>query len=147
MSDIAALEQRLTAALDRIASGVDGLSQGADDAEVAALRAALDDEKTVNAQLEERVKTINKRQADAIEAARVSTEAAEARVGQLDLELQRLRNANAQLRDTVDALRKANEANVGEPHLINKAMLTELEALRAERSADVAEASQIIGAF
>ena len=39
------------------------------------------------------------------------------------------------------------EEGVGEPHLINKAMMAELEALRAARSADVAEASSIIGAL
>ena len=42
------------------------------------------------------------------------------------------------------ALREANEAGVGEPHLINKAMLAELEGLRATRAADAAEAAAIL---
>jgi hypothetical protein len=41
-------------------------------------------------------------------------------------------------------LRAANETGVGEPHLINKAMMAELEALRAVRSSDRAEVDAII---
>jgi len=51
------------------------------------------------------------------------------------------------LTSTIDALRTANEAGVGEPHLINKAMMAELEALRASRATDVAEADAILGAL
>ena len=68
MTDIADLENRLSAALDRIAGGIDhlGASSGpvftstsiSDDSEVAALRAALEEERTANAQLKERIKAL-----------------------------------------------------------------------------------------
>lgn len=63
---------------------------------------------------------------------------------QLDKDLQRLRKANDQLRAANTALREANEAGVGEPSLINQAMLAELEALRASRATDAAEAKAIL---
>ncbi|WP_299657551.1 hypothetical protein [uncultured Tateyamaria sp.] len=146
MSDIDALQQRLTAAMDRIATGLGGLdAAGADD--TAALQAALDDEKVVNAQLTERVRRLSERQDSAEADAKAATAAAETRMSELDLELQRLRKANEQLRESNAALRAANEDGVGEPHLINKSMMAELEGLRAARAADVAEASSIIGAL
>ena len=147
MTDISALEKRLSDALDRITAGAEGLAQADTSAETAALQAALEDEKVVTAQLEERVKQLTSRQDEAVADARAAAKAAEGQVAQLDLELQRLRRSNDQLRQSNQALREANEAGVGEPHLINKAMLAELEALRAARAADVAEASQIIAAM
>ena len=147
MTDISALEKRLSDALERIATGAGNLAQATGGGDADALQAALEDEKMVVAQLEERVKVLTKRQDDAVAEARAAAEAAEAQVSQLDLELQRLRRSNDQLRQSNQALREANEAGVGEPHLINKAMLAELEALRAARAADVAEAPQIIAAM
>lgn len=146
MSEIDALEQRLTAAMDRIAAGTSalGAAQGGD---TAALQAALDDEKVANAQLTERVRKMSERQEAALAEARAASEATQTRVAAMDLELQRLRKANDQLRDSNAALRTANEEGVGEPHLINKAMMAELEGLRAARAADVAEASSILGAL
>lgn len=146
MSEIDALQQRLTAAMDRIAAGTSalGAAQGADTAE---LQAALEDEKVANAQLTERVRKMSERQEEALAEARAASEATQTRVAAMDLELQRLRKANDQLRESNAALRTANEEGVGEPHLINKAMMAELEGLRAARAADVAEASSILGAL
>ena len=146
MSDIDALQGRLAAAMDRIANAASTLeSAGADDS--AALRAELEDEKLANAQLTERVRKLSEQQDGAVAEAKAAAQAAEARTAALDLELQRLRQASDQLRSSNEALRKANEEGVGEPHLINKAMMAELEALRAARAADIAEASSIIGAL
>ena len=146
MSEIDALQQRLTAAMDRIAAGTSalGAAQGADTAE---LQAALEDEKVANAQLTERVRKMSERQEEALAEARAASEATQTRVAAMDLELQRLRKANDQLRESNAALRTANEEGVGEPHLINKALMAELEGLRAARAADVAEASSILGAL
>ena len=64
MSDITDLESRISAALDRIGRGIEDLGAapaaepGIDPAEHEALKAQLDEEKTANAQLEERVKAI-----------------------------------------------------------------------------------------
>lgn len=156
MSDISELEQRITAAMDRIRRRIEAMPESSDapavDAgEVATLRQALDDEKTVNQQLEERVKTLKTRQdklknrqdkkLDVLE--QTSTKQAD-RLAELDAELQKLRATNDQLRNLNGQLRAANETGVGEPHLINKAMMAELEALRAVRSSDRAEVDAII---
>ena len=64
MSDIAALEGRITAALDRIRSGLDQVAAAAPaggDAS-AALQDQLDEERTANAQLVERVRALKEAQ-------------------------------------------------------------------------------------
>ncbi len=65
MSDISDLESRITTALDRIGRGLDALGPKPDagqDAEIATLKVALEEEKTANAQLEERVRAIKEKQ-------------------------------------------------------------------------------------
>lgn len=146
MSDIDELQRRITAAMDRIASGLNSVA-GTDVGADAALAAALDEEKLANAQLTERLQTLNDRYDAAMREGQAVKDAADARVADLDLELQRLRKANDLLRQSNTDLRNANEEGVGAPHLINTAMMAELEALRAARAADVAEATSIIGAL
>ncbi|MFK7937975.1 MAG: hypothetical protein AB8B82_01255 [Roseovarius sp.] len=146
MSQIDDLQSRITAALDRISQGLEGLSgqTGDDPQALAEMQQKLDDEQTANAQLEERLKRM-KEKLDAVEASAAET-ARSGREGlaKLDGDLQSLRRANAQLRDNNKALREANEAGVAEPHLINKAMLSELEGLRAARAADRAESEAVL---
>lgn len=74
----------------------------------------------------------------------VETEAQSTTMARLDMDVQRVRQSNDQLRLVNAGLRKANQENVGEPHLINKAMLAELEGLRASRATDAAEASAVL---
>lgn len=62
----------------------------------------------------------------------------------LDVDMQRLRKSNEQLREAITTLRDANAAGVGDPSLINQAMLAELEGLRATRASDVAEAGAVL---
>ncbi len=149
MSEIEALQGRIMAAMDRIGQGVEALSLAppqVDTAALEAVQAELEEEKLATAQLEERIKKLKAAHAEELAAAQaavpegVNADALTA----LDTELQRLRKANDQLRASNTALREANEAGVGEPHLINSAMLAELEALRAARASDVAEASAIM---
>lgn len=145
MSDIEEYETRIAAAMDRIADGVANLNAGGGNTEE--LQTALEEERLANAQLSERVRKLTE-QVDAAQSQAQSTvDAAAKRIETLDLELQRLRKATEQLRESNAALRTANEAGVGEPHLINKAMLAELEALRAARAADVAEADTILASL
>ena len=143
MSEIEDFQSRIMAALDRAARGLDKLGSG--DSE--ALERALEEERTTNAQLNERVRVLGERQDRALEAMEVKAKEAAARLQALDLELQRLRRANAQLTEACEALRDANAEGVGEPHLINKAMMAELEAMRAMRNAERAEAEEIIAAL
>lgn len=147
MSQINDLQSRITAALDRISQGLEGMSGSSGDADpdaMAELQQKLEDEQTANAQLEERLKRMKDKveaaEATAEEAARLGREG----LGKLDADLQSLRRANQQLRDNNKALREANEAGVAEPHLINKAMLSELEGLRAARAADRAETEAVL---
>ena len=145
MSDIDDLQRRITAAMDRIAGSVG--NAGAAQAKIAAeLATALEDEKLANAQLSERLQALKDRYDVEVSDAKAVANA-EARITALDLEVQRLRTASDQLRQSNAALRAANEEGVGEPHLINAAMVAELEALRAGRAVDVAEASSIISAL
>ena len=146
MNDIEELQRRITAAMDRVAYGLEQLS-GAASGDVAEVSRALEDEKLANAQLSERIRVLNDRQEQELGALKAVSETTATRTQELDLELQRLRKANAELRQSNQALRAANEAGVGEPHLINKAMMAELEALRAARAADVAETNAIIDAL
>ncbi|AGI68407.1 hypothetical protein OAN307_c28390 [Octadecabacter antarcticus 307] len=160
MSEFPQLEMRITTALERIKTGLDGLSvppplitsqpdsdgvdAGALAAQVAELGAKLDEEQTANAQLEERVKLLKDRQDGKLAKLESNVDAGRARSARMDRELQRLRQMNAELRDINVQLREAVSDGVSEPHLVNKAMLAELEALRATRAADAAEMDAIL---
>jgi hypothetical protein len=58
-----------------------------------------------------------------------------------------MRRTAAALRDQLSALRAAEAAKVADPSLINKAMATELDALRAQRLTEVAEIDEILAAL
>lgn len=156
MSDIVELERRLTAALDRIGLGVAQLSKGdtaeaapaaADDsgAKIAELEAKLAEERSVNAQLEERVKALKERQDAQVSDVAQAADATKKQLVRFDRELQKLRQVNAELREINEKLRQVAETQVSEPHLINRAMQAELEALRVTRAADAVEIEAIIG--
>lgn len=159
MSQIDELQGRLAAAMERIGTGLETLANKS--AETAAadpdVVTALEEEKLANAQLEERLKSIHSKHDKEVESLRA--ELANSSVSQklrsdlatqseamarLDMDVQRLRQSNDQLRESNASLRGANEQGVGEPDLINKAMLSELEGLRASRATDTAEASAIL---
>ncbi len=158
MQEILELERRIAAALERIDRGVDRIP-GASAApaaaapttdagdELAALRAQLDDERTVSAQLQERLRAIKDR--DLVVHAQLQ-EQIEKMTRQLDvqgLELQRMRKTAISLREQLRVLREAQSAGLAEPHLINKAMLAELDALRATRLTEMAELDEIAAAL
>lgn len=146
MSDIVELQRRITAAMDQVAFGLDKLGPASTGPDEETLR-KLEDERTANAQLQERVRNLRTKSETELANLRTQMGEGEARMAQLDIELQRVRRANAQLNDACAALRAANAEGVGDPHLINRTMLTELESLRAARAADVAEASVILASL
>ena len=145
MSEIEEYQRRISAALDRIGQQLDAQSAGGDDAaRVSELTQALDDEKLANEQLEERVKAMRaKRDALEAEVSALRSQNSDT-LSTLDHQLQSLRRANDQLRDNNAALRAANAEGVGEPHLINKSMMAELDSLRASRDLDRAETGSIL---
>lgn len=127
-------------------------------ADMSRLTAELDDEKIANAQLEERLKVLRSRLSEAETAvsapapepdAALQEQIANQRdsLADLDSELQRLRMANDMLLATSEEMRRALEANLGEPSLINKAMLAELEALRASRAVEASESRAVLAAL
>ena len=156
MQDLGELERRISAALERIGQGLDVLTAPQeevepppppDTTEIDGLRVQLQEERFANAQLLERLRALKER--DASQQAQVQ-EKMEKLTRQLDvqgLELQRMRRTTIGLRDQLRQLREAQAAGLAEPHLINKAMLTELEALRATRLIEIAELDEIAAAL
>jgi chromosome segregation ATPase len=162
MQEITELEKRITSALERIGKGVDRLAaqpraaapaqahaasassastSGAD----AALRAQLEEEKSLTAQLQARLRAAKEREAKGDLQEKVDRLTQELDVK--GLELQRMRRVNATLREQLEAMRTAQTAGVTEPQLINKALSAELEALRATRLTEVAEMDEILAAL
>lgn len=164
MSDITELERRLSAALDRIGAGLDDLAarpvaaplpdgspaefngdeRGVAEAEIAALQEALEAERTANRQLTERVRAIRERQETAVAALEQRVQRLTELLDRGGAESARLRRANGQLREMNQSLRAAMEQGLPEPHLINRAMMAELEGLRAVRAAEAAEIDEIL---
>ena len=151
MSDIEDLERRITAAMERIGRGLDGLGQTAvpdvDPEEMEALRSALDAESAKTTELEERVEQITQEKAELEQKLSAQDEAIERQketLQRLDETLQQLQEVNAQLRSNNTALRKANAAGVGDAGLINRAMEAELDGLRAAQMADREELTAVL---
>ena len=154
MQDITELEKRITAALERIGKGVDRLAaQPRQAVSVApsaapadsALRAQLEEEKSLTAQLQARLRAAKDREAKGDLQEKVDRLTQELDVQ--GLELQRMRRVNASLREQLEALRTAAASGATEPGLINKAMAAELEALRATRLTEMAEMDEILAAL
>jgi hypothetical protein len=144
MSDIEELERRISAAFDRIGQAVDGLVPAASGISTEALQDALLAEQTTNAQLTERLRIVMEREASqAAEAAGTRDRLTRALDAQ-GRELQRMKKTVIQLRESLAALRAAQTGAVADPHLVNKAMLTELEALRATRLTEMAQMEEIL---
>ena len=153
MSQIDELQTRITAALERIGRSAEARVDAAErkTAEAASLaedldgaRQALEDEKTVTAQYEERVKALRARlEAREAELAAARDEGAGA-LSRLDTDLQALRAANAQLRESNAALRAAHAQGLADPGLIDAGVQAELEALRADRAAERDEVALVL---
>jgi predicted RNase H-like nuclease (RuvC/YqgF family) len=155
MQEISDLEQRITAALERIGKGLDRLTVGprapaagpspAAAVSDAALRAQLEEEKSLTAQLQERLRAAKDRESKGDLQDKIDKLTHELDVQ--GLELQRMRRTNAALRDQLAALRAAQAQGVTEPQLINKAMAVELDALRALRLTEIAEMDELLSAL
>ncbi len=148
MSDIAELERRIAAALDRAAQAMDRLSVASDDGEDAkALAAELEAERMANAQLEERVRAIKEKQDGRMmelerDVARLR-DVVEAR----DETLQQMRAVNEDLRKSNAALREANAQGLADAGLVNEAMESELQSMRAARAADKADLDDVLASL
>lgn len=161
MDEITELERRMTAALERIGVGLDAIvakaptgsqatasgpasGPAAGDDDVAGLAAALEAERSANAQLNERVRAIRERQETTVATLERRIEQMTRQLDTQGIELSRMKKANIGLRESLRGLRGAQEGGITDAHLINKSMLAELEALRASRTAEMAEMAEIL---
>jgi uncharacterized protein (DUF885 family) len=159
MSDIIELEARITSALGRIRRQVEAMGPalaaaaepasveptvGVDAESVPALRSKLEEERVVNAQLEERVRALKERQDTRLAQLELQVDQSRARMIEMDKELQRLQQINAELRAVASEMRLALAEGVAEPELVNKAAMAEIEALNASKAADRAEVAAVL---
>lgn len=183
MSELSELERRLSAALDRIrlgaealiarearagagspAAGADEAGEAARDEEIAALRAALEEERQASARLRERLEAAEALRPTADGATPAAGPAAGVAAGPAEagealarevtelrdlLEATQLRNRHLkrrleELRAALARLREAAADGHVDADLINQAMATELEGLRALREADRQELDALI---
>jgi chromosome segregation ATPase len=152
MTDIAAFEARLGAALRRIAAAAERAGQapppaeasrsGAD--EVEALRAELAAEKAAHGQLAERIKAIRAKQDETVAMLEARVGKLQARADALSAEVDRLTRVNAALRAAARQLREAVAEAAPRADLMDLVMAAELDATRAAQAADRAELEAIL---
>jgi len=114
------------------------------EAEIAKLKVALATEKATVAQMTERLKSVKERETSTQGQLEAKVEKMTQQLDVQGLELQRMRKSTVQLREHLRVLHEAAADNMVEPHLINKAMLAELESLRATRHTETAEMDEIL---
>jgi hypothetical protein len=144
MSNIEELERRINVAFDRIGQAVDGFVPAPPAIGTAELRDALLTEQTNNAQLMERLRVAQEREASQAAEAAGTVDRLTRALDAQGLELQRMKKTVIQLRESLRALRGAQAEALADPNLVNKAMLTELEALRATRLTEMAQMEEIL---
>jgi hypothetical protein len=156
MSEISEFEARITAALERIGravatadeqnatAGQGGIATDDMVNEMGRLQEVLDVERDTNAQLENRVRAIHEKQQSHVAALEAEVEALRQQLMSHDAEMQKMRSINSQLRENNTALRTVNIDAIGDPSLVNTALITELEALKVGRDADLAELNTIL---
>ncbi|TDL84135.1 hypothetical protein E2L08_01295 [Palleronia sediminis] len=172
MEDISEFQQRLARALDRIGAGLEHLhperpapapdpapeppaeaapaeapepaEPAIDPAELEALRGEVEAEREFAAQLQERLTASKSRYEAQIAELRDELERTRKVLADTDADRNRVRAVADDLHEACEALRHANAEGVGEAHLINSAVMTELETARAMRRSDRAELDAII---
>jgi murein L,D-transpeptidase YcbB/YkuD len=140
MSDISALEGRITTALDRIRQGI--AAKDAHDGD-AKLRAALETERAANVELEARVRALKERQDTQVASLTERVEKQRVQLAAYDAQLQTLRASNVQMREINTQLREAVTEGLS-PDLVNAAVSAELQALQDQRNAEAAEIDAIL---
>lgn len=142
MEDFSEFERRIASALDRASQAVDQLGGG--DSDTANLRTELEAERVANQQLEERVRAIKEKQETTVAGLEEDVARLQDALATRDSEVQQIKAVNDALRSSNAALREANAKGVGDAELVNAAMVTELESLRAARAADRSEIEEIL---
>lgn len=114
------------------------------DVQTAQIKGELEEERVVNTQLQERLKTVQKARADEASGLRADLDRVAQKLSTDAAVISRLRTANADLRSNNDALRTAVAAGVADGDLLNRAMDAELGGLKAAQAADRAELDAIL---
>lgn len=148
MTDVTELEQRITAALERIGTGLGRLTEAQnaapDAGDAVALQKMLDEERLTNAQLEQRVIAIKDKQETLVKTLEGEVSSLRGDLAAKNEDGERLKNVNLKLRENNQALRDANATGVGDASLINDGKDAELDALRASHASDRAELDSIL---
>ena len=153
MAQLEDLEQRISAAFSRISAGVVALSAApaapartatALSEMPASLQEALDEERMANAQLNERLRILQDQGDDTKAGLQAEVVSLTRQIEAQSLDVQRLTGITTQLREDLRRLREAAEQGVVDPQLINRAMMSELEALRTTRAAEATEMNDIL---
>ncbi len=137
--DIDAAERRIAAALERIGRGLERLGKGP--AGDAALAEALAAERDAHAQTTERLRVVRARDTGAAAALESRVEELTRQLEAQGIELQRLRKTVLRLRETLRTQREP--AAQGAPEA-NRALLAEIDALRALRLTETAEIAALL---
>lgn len=158
LKQLQALEARVNVALDRLVAAWETrrapepevAPEPVDDPRLAELEAAIDAARTALEERDARIAALAAR-AEEAETARAKIKAQldkqRAAAQRLDADHARLTRLNDALMEVSAALRSAALEAVSEPHLINKAMMTEMEALRMRSQADRDEGAAILAAL
>lgn len=149
MSRIAELERRIVSALERIDRSAKALRNrpaGDPDAasQVIALRAALAKEQAANARTGQTVSTARLRRETAVGQLERRLARLTEQLDLQSLEMLRLKRANARLIESNAALREAQLESAPESVVLNRSLAAELDALQAERRAEMAEMEAIL---
>ena len=145
MSDIAELERRITGALDRAYQALERLSAVTEDTgDIDAMKAELEAERVANAQLEERVRAIKEKQETMVAGLETEVARLKKAVKTRDGEVRQMRSVNEELRNSNEALRTANASGLADPDMVNSAMVSEIEGLRAQRASVQSEIDEVL---
>lgn len=157
MQDLVELERRITAALARLGQGIDAVTAPPPPIAEAAPEPAPvpefppapegEHERSILDLMRERLSAARERES----ALRAEYEARIEKLNhQLEVqgtELQRMRKTAIGLREELKHLRESEMGGQGDPALINRALLAELDALRATRLTELAELDELTAAL
>lgn len=144
--DITDARRRLEAALDRISAAVEtlGPAPGRQGEDPAALSEALEAERRLTGELQERLAADAEAYRARVTDLERDCDAMRAQIAALEEDRDRLRAAADTLRGTCESLRRDTADGAAGPDGVNAAMVAEIEALTAARASDRAEIETII---
>ena len=148
MGELEALEQRLSAAMERIGTGLSQMGMPAtnavSDSEVADLQSALDEERQANEDLRERLKAVRDRSGATIVQLEQKVARLQDQLTANERAAQELVTSNARLMQISQALREQISDGVVQADTVADTLQAELATLQAARTAEAAELSALL---